>query len=75
MSASIDVDARDAQEEVATSTCQVVAEFVGGWQKSPTQSCAGGKADTLAITILSALHTTKVKSASGAKSAQAIQDV
>ena len=33
-----------------------------------------GKADTAAITILSALHATKVKSATGAKSAQAIRD-
>ena len=66
-------DAPDAQGEVAISTCQVAADV---WlEKSSTQSCAGGKADTSVITILCARHTTRVKSASGAQSAQAIRDL
>ena len=72
VSASTDSDARDAQGE-AISTCQVAADV---WmEKSSTQSCAGGKADTSTSTILCALHTTRVKSSSGAKSAQAIRDL
>ena len=67
MSASTDLDARDAQGEVAISTCQVAAEVFGGSEKCTMQSCAGGKADSLVITSFCALHTTRVKSASGAR--------
>ena len=67
MSASTDFDARDAQGEVTISTCQVAADVFGGSEKGTMQRCACGKADSLVITSFCALHTTRVKSASGAR--------